>query len=135
MTTIGIDIGGRNHAVARCRTGETRADRVILRVRQDRAGFRELDTWLGGQADPVTLVTMESSGHYWMPLAAHLRRQGVPVALVNPLAAKYFARAAWVAPSPTRLTLGASPRWPCVTSPPCATPSPAWSCAKRRASR
>jgi hypothetical protein len=48
MTTIGIDIGGRKHAVARCRTGESRADREILRVSQDRAGFRELDTWLGG---------------------------------------------------------------------------------------
>ena len=78
--------------MARCRTGETRADREILRVSQDRAGFRELDAWLDGQADPVTLVTMESSGHYWMPLASHLRRQGVPVALVDPLAAKYFAK-------------------------------------------
>ena len=29
---------------------------------------------------------MESSGHYWMPLASHLARRGVPVALVNPLA-------------------------------------------------
>ena len=32
MTTIGIDIGGRSHAVARCRDGQTRADREILRV-------------------------------------------------------------------------------------------------------
>jgi transposase len=40
----------------------------------------------------VTLVTMESSGHYWMPLASHLQRQGIPVALVNPLAARYFAK-------------------------------------------
>jgi transposase len=35
---------------------------------------------------------MESSGHYWMPLASHLARQGLPVALVNPLAARYFAK-------------------------------------------
>ena len=35
---------------------------------------------------------MESSGHYWMPLASHLRRRDVPVAVVNPLAAKYFAK-------------------------------------------
>jgi len=40
----------------------------------------------------VTLVVMESSGHYPMPLASHLGRQGLPVAVVNPLAAKYFAR-------------------------------------------
>jgi transposase len=92
MSTVGIDIGGRSHAVARCRTGETRADREVLRVSQDRAGFAALDGWLERQPDPMTLVVMESSGHYWMPLASHLRRQGVPVALVNPLAARYFAK-------------------------------------------
>ncbi len=27
LTTVGIDIGGRSHAVARCREGQTRADR------------------------------------------------------------------------------------------------------------
>ena len=73
MTTIGIDIGGRTHVAARCRDGQTRADREILRVSQDRAGFTALDAWLGRQPEPVTLVTMESSGHYWMPLASHLR--------------------------------------------------------------
>ena len=92
MTTIGIDIGGRSHAVARCREGLARADREVLRVSQSRAGFAALDTWLERQAEPVSLVTMESSGHYWMPLASHLRRQDVPVAVVNPLSAKYFAR-------------------------------------------
>ncbi len=92
MVTIGIDIGGRNHAIARCREGQTRADRLILRVSQSRAGFTALDAWLERQAEPITLVTMESSGHYWMPLAAHLRRRDIPVALVNPLAAKYFAK-------------------------------------------
>ena len=92
MTTIGIDIGGRTHAVARCRDGQARADREILRVSQSRAGFAALDTWLERQAEPVTLVTMESSGHYWMSLASHLGRHDIPVAVVNPLAAKYFAR-------------------------------------------
>lgn len=92
MTTIGIDIGGRTHVAARCRDGQARADREILRVSQDRAGFAVLDTWLDRQPEPVTLVTMESSGHYWMPLASHLRRHEIPVAVVNPLAAKYFAR-------------------------------------------
>jgi len=92
VTTIGIDIGGRTHAVARCRDGRARADREVLRVSQNRAGFDTLDAWLKQQAEPVTLVTMESSGHYWMPLASHLRRLEVPVAVVNPLAAKYFAK-------------------------------------------
>ena len=92
MTTIGIDIGGRTHAVGRCREGQTRADREIVRVSQSRAGFTTLDTWLEHQPEPVTLVAMESSGHYWMPLASHLARRSVPVALVNPLAARYFAK-------------------------------------------
>jgi transposase len=92
VTTVGIDIGGRSHAVARCRDGQLRADREVLRISQSRAGFAALDTWLERQAEPVSLVTMESSGHYWMPLASHLRRQDVAVAVVNPLAAKYFAK-------------------------------------------
>jgi transposase len=92
MTTIGIDIGGRTHVVARCRVGQPRADREILRVSQSRVGFAALDAWLERQPEPVALVTMESSGHYWMPIASHLRRRDVPVAVVNPLAAKYFAR-------------------------------------------
>jgi len=92
MATVGIDIGGRSHAVARCRDGLPRADREILRVSQSRAGFAALDSWLERQPERVGLVTMESSGHYWMSLASHLRRRDVPVAVVNPLAAKYFAK-------------------------------------------
>jgi transposase len=92
MMTIGIDIGGRQHVVARCREGEPKADRGILRVSQDRVGFDRLDTWMARQPGPVGSVTMESSGHYWMALASHLGRNEVPVALVNPLQAKYFAK-------------------------------------------
>ena len=92
MVTIGIDIGGHSHSVARCRAGQARADHEILRMSQSRAGFAALDVWLERQPELVTLVTMESSGHYWMPLASHLRRGDIPVAVVNPLAAKYFAK-------------------------------------------
>ena len=92
MATIGIDIGGKSHAVARCRTGEARAERAILRVPQSRAGFSALDAWLTAGPEPVELVALESSGHYWMALASHLRREGVPVVVVNPLRAKYFAK-------------------------------------------
>jgi transposase len=92
VVTVGIDVGGRSHAVARCRDGMLKADREILRISQSRAGFGALDAWLDRQPEPVSLVTMESSGHYWMGLASHLRRRGIPVAVVNPLAAKYFAK-------------------------------------------
>jgi transposase len=69
-----------------------KADREVLRVTQDRAGFDRLDAWLARQEEPVGSVTMESSGHYWMPLASHLQHQGVPVVVVNPLRAKYVAK-------------------------------------------
>ena len=92
MITVGIDIGGRQHAVARCREGRDTADREVLRISQDRAGFDRLDAWLKGQPEPVGRITMESSGHYWMCLTSHLKRGPVPVKVVNPLGAKYFAK-------------------------------------------
>ena len=92
MITVGIDIGGRQHAVARCRTGQEMADREVLRVTQDRAGFDRLDAWLATQDEPVGRISMESSGHYWMGLTSHLQRGPVPVTVVNPLGAKYFAK-------------------------------------------
>jgi transposase len=92
MATVGIDIGGHSHVAARCRSGESSADRKILRLNQSRAGFDSLDAWLAAEPEPVDLVVMESSGHYWMPVAAHLRSSGVPYAVVNPLAARYFAK-------------------------------------------
>jgi transposase len=92
MGTVGIDIGGRVHVAARCREGQPHADRGVLRISQSRAGFDVLDAWLEAGPEPVELVVMESSGHYWLPLAAHLGRRGVPVAVVNPLAARYFAK-------------------------------------------
>jgi len=92
MMSIGIDIGGSRHAVARCREGQDKADREVLRITQDRAGYDALDAWLARQPEPVGVVAMESSGHYWMPLAAHLRDRDRAVRVVNPLGAKYFAK-------------------------------------------
>jgi len=90
--TAGIDIGGKQHAVARCREGQDQAEREVLRISQDRAGFDRLDAWLARQEEPVGRITMESSGHYWMSLASHLKRGPVPATVVNPLGAKYFAK-------------------------------------------
>ena len=93
MTTIGIDIGGRTHVVARCRDGQARADREILRVSQSRAGFAVLDAWLDAAARAGDARDDGVVG----PLldAARLRTCAgatIPVAVVNPLAAKYFAK-------------------------------------------
>lgn len=91
MNTVGIDIGKRMHVAAICREGSLEAERRVLRFSADRAGFTELGAWLRHHG-PVRQVVMESSGHYWMPLAGELHRAGQAVAIVNPLEAKYFAK-------------------------------------------
>src|SRR5438552_6025543 len=88
---VGIDVGAYKHAAAVCRSGEPKADKKVFRYAATRPGFNELDLWLERQGQ-VDKVVMESSGHYWWPLASHLRRRGYPVAVVNPLEAKYFAK-------------------------------------------
>src|SRR5207302_9766385 len=86
-----IDVGAYKHAAAVCRAGEREAEKRVLRYEATRRGFQELDAWLERQGE-VERVVVESSGHYWWPLASHLRRRGVPLAVVNPLEAKYFAK-------------------------------------------
>lgn len=91
MNVVGIDVGAARHVAAVCREGKDEAERTVLRITSNRAGFDDLDAWMTKQ-EQVGLVVMESSGHYWMPLASHLHRRGVAVAVVNPLSAKYFAK-------------------------------------------
>ena len=89
---VGIDIGSVSHAVAVCREGAQEAERQGLKIAANRGGFDDLDAWLRRQPEPVARVVMESSGHYWFNLASHLSHQGYPVAVVNPLEAKYFSK-------------------------------------------
>ena len=88
---VGIDVGAYKHAAAVCRSGKSTAETQVFRYSANRPGFNELDVWLERQG-PVDKVVMESSGHYWWPLASHLHRRGIPVVVVNPLKAKYFAK-------------------------------------------
>lgn len=88
---IGIDVGAYKHAAAVCRNDCLESERKVFRYRPNRAGFRELDAWLQSQG-LVERVVLESSGHYWFPLASHLYRAGRQVSVVNPLEAKYFAK-------------------------------------------
>jgi len=89
---VGIDIGAYKHAVAVCRAGEREADRRTIQIGADRSGFQQLASWMETLAEPVSLVVMESSGHYWYNLASQLHRAGIPVAVVNPLESKYFGK-------------------------------------------
>ena len=90
--SVGVDIGAYRHAAAVCREGQREAERKALKIAANRRGFDELETWMSGHGEPVSMVVMESSGHYWWNLASHLRRHGYEVAVVNPLEAKYFAK-------------------------------------------
>jgi transposase len=87
--SVGIDIGKHQHVAAICRQGQRVADKPVLRFSSDRAGLAELEGWLARNG-PVDRVVMESSGHYWIPLAAALHRASIPVAVVNPVSAKHF---------------------------------------------
>ena len=91
MHSVGIDIGKRQHVAAICRQGQRTADKAVLRFSADRAGLGDLERWLARQG-PVDRVVMESSGHYWLSLAAALHRQAVPIAVVNPVSAKAFGK-------------------------------------------
>lgn len=91
MHTLGIDIGKRQHIAAICEEGEREARRAVFRFSSDRAGFGELQRWLG-QHGQISRAVLESSGHYHLNLAAALQRSGVPVAVVNPLESKYFGK-------------------------------------------
>jgi transposase len=88
---VGIDVGAYKHAAAVCRSDRREAERRVFRYRSNQTGFGKLDVWLQSQG-AVERVVLESSGHYWFPLASHLRRAGCAVAVVNPLEAKYFAK-------------------------------------------
>lgn len=91
MATLGIDVGAHQHAIAICRDGQTEAERHVVRIRANRAGFDQLDGLVAAAA-PVERAVLESSGHYWFALASHLRTRGVPVALISPVSSKYFAK-------------------------------------------
>src|SRR6266702_3052501 len=91
MHSVGIDIGKRQHVAAICREGQRSADKAVLRFGADRSGLALLERWLARHG-PVERVVMESSGHYWLPLAAALHRQSIPVAIINPVSAKAFGK-------------------------------------------
>jgi len=88
---VGIDVGAYQHVAAVCHSGRRKAEPRVVKVAASRPGFEQLDTWLEAQGE-IERVVLESSGHYWFPIASHLRQRGYPVALVNPLEPKYFAK-------------------------------------------
>lgn len=91
MATIGIDVGKRQHIAAIQYDGERQARKTVLHFGADRAGLATLSAWIARQGG-ISRAVLESSGHYHLNLAAALQRQGLPVAVINPLESKYFGK-------------------------------------------
>lgn len=82
---VGIDVSKAHLDVHVCPTGDS------FRVNHDDAGFATLLE----RVRPLTptVVVLEATGGYEMPLAATLAGAGLPVAIVNPRQIRHFARA------------------------------------------
>ena len=83
MYIVGIDIAKRFHEAAIIdRTGKV----VVKRIRfaNSHAGFLKLMDAVGKLED-VAEFGMEATGHYWLPLYAHLRQARQTVHVINPL--------------------------------------------------
>ncbi|MBR3746844.1 MAG: IS110 family transposase, partial [Selenomonadaceae bacterium] len=83
MYIVGIDIAKRFHEAAIIDgTGKV----VVKRIRfaNSHAGFLKLMEAVG-KLDAPAEFGMEATGHYWLPLYAHLRQDGQIVHVINPL--------------------------------------------------
>jgi transposase len=88
---VGADIGKKVH-VARAQDFRGIEYGSRLTFENTHAGFNRLIQWIRTlQAEHEkkhVLFGMEPTGHYWMPLAQFLRKQGIQVVLVNPMHVK-----------------------------------------------
>lgn len=66
------------------------ADKESKSFANEAEGHRKLSAWLLRRK--VDLAVMEATGSYHEELAAHLVERGIPVAVVNPARALYYAR-------------------------------------------
>ena len=83
MYIVGIDIAKRFHEAAIIdKTGNV----VVKRIKfaNSHAGFLKLMDAVRKLDAPVEFG-MEATGHYWLPLYAHLRQAGQTVHVINPL--------------------------------------------------
>lgn len=79
----GIDIGGSFHLVA---VSPDRGEQPVRKFEAFTDDLERLADWL--QACEVTVVAMESTGVYWIPLYEILDRRGFEVHLIDPRATK-----------------------------------------------
>lgn len=88
---IGIDIGKEKHVAAAVNFRGIEVSRKLT-FANDRLGVERLLEWMETTKKrsglTAVLVGMESTGHYYLPLANGLREAGLDIALVNPLTTK-----------------------------------------------
>jgi len=83
MYIVGIDIGKRNHEAAVLdQTGAI--VRKPIRFPNSLKGYNKLTEMVRSLNEPV-VFGMEATGHYWLPLYAHLRNDNYTVHVINPI--------------------------------------------------
>ncbi len=83
MYIVGIDIGKRNHEAAVLdQTGAI--VRKPIRFANSLKGYNKLTEMVRSLNEPV-VFGMEATGHYWLPLYAHLRNDNYTVHVINPI--------------------------------------------------
>jgi transposase len=90
---VGIDIAATSASVA-CAT-DPRTVASAFTIAQTPTGFADLQARLARRGIPRerTLVVLEATNTYWMPLALQLHDAGYAVSVINPAQAHQFAKA------------------------------------------
>src|SRR5215213_9655534 len=86
---VGVDIAKASATVAWTTPTPTQ-----FTIPQTPSGYQTLLTRLAGTAVPptATLVALEATNTYWLPLALALTDAGVAVSVINPAQAHHFAQ-------------------------------------------
>ncbi len=84
MYIVGIDIGKRHHE-ASIIDGQGNLQGKSLRFTNTHTGFNKLleAARKAADRDHQIVFGMEATGHYWLALYTHLRREGYPVHVIN----------------------------------------------------
>lgn len=80
MIDVGLDISKDFHEV---HILEDQRSALAFRITNEREGFKELDNRLKSYPKERIRIAMESTGHYWKPIAVYLKKKGYDVKLIN----------------------------------------------------
>ncbi len=91
MFFIGIDVGKRHHEACIIDSSGQILGKT-LRFANTQAGGQKLLEWLRkvDQSLASICIAMEATGHYWLALHSFLRKNGLPVRVINPIQSDSF---------------------------------------------